>query len=66
MIDYICERKNLNVSQSITYMRANKGLAVGNWLIFSLLFNIPFIGVIVASVLSPVAACCAAIEEENN
>lgn len=65
MIDYVCERRKLNVSQSIQYIRTNKGLAIGNGLIFSLLFMLPIVGVILASVLAPVAGCIAVLESEK-
>lgn len=66
MIDYVNERKKLNIPNSIQYMRNNKGLAIGNGFVFSLLFNIPIIGVIIASVLSPVAGCVAVVEMEHH
>ena len=66
MLDYVNERKKLNLSQSISYMRKNKGIAIANGFVFSLIFNLPIIGVIIASVLSPIAGCIAVIENKNN
>jgi len=59
MLDYVNERKKLDVTKSVNYMRAHKGIAIGNGFVFSVLFNIPFIGVVLASVLAPVAGCLA-------
>lgn len=65
MIDYISERRKKGISESVRYVRNNKGLAIGNGFIFSLIFAIPFIGGVIAAVVSPVAACIAVIELEN-
>lgn len=65
MIDYTSERRKLNVSQSVAYIRKNKGLAIGNGFIFALLFAFPIIGAIVVAVLAPVAATIAVIEVEK-
>jgi CysZ protein len=66
MIDYCSERKRLSIRQSVSYIRSNKGLAMGNGFIFSFLFNIPFVGVIVAPVLASVAASIAVVEIDKN
>jgi CysZ protein len=65
MIDYVSERRNRNVSQSIKYVRSNKGMVIGNGFVFSLLFNIPIVGLILSTVISPVAACIAVLEAES-
>jgi CysZ protein len=65
MLDYISERRKLGVSQSVSFVRARKGLAIGNGFLFSLLFSIPLLGGMLAAVLSPVAACAALLELEN-
>jgi len=62
MIDYCSERKRLSVKKSVAYIRTNKGLAMGNGFIFSILFNLPFVGVIIAPVLASVAASMAVVE----
>lgn len=62
-MDYTFERHRFNVSQSVQYMRSNKGLAVGNGLVFSLVLLIPFVGVTLAgffSIVSLVGATIAA------
>lgn len=66
MLDYMSERRKLSIRESIHFVRANKGLAIGNGFIFTLLFAIPFIGIIVSTVLSPMAACIAVLEKEKN
>jgi CysZ protein len=65
MIDYVNERRRRLVNQSIQYIRKNKGLAIGNGFIFTLLFNIPIVGLMLATVLSPVAACIAVLNSET-
>ncbi len=66
MMDYVNERRKLNVSASVSYIRRSKGIAIGTGFIFALLFNIPFVGVVFASVLAPVAGCVAVFEKDNN
>lgn len=65
MIDYVSERRKMKVSESIRYIRSNKGLAIGNGFAFAVLFMIPIAGVILASVLAPVAGCIAVLESEK-
>lgn len=62
MIDYVSERRKMGISKSVAYVRKNKGLAIGNGFIFSLVFAIPFIGGMIAAVIAPVAACIAVLE----
>jgi CysZ protein len=66
MIDYTSERYGLTVSQSIYFVRRNKGLAIGNGFIFAVLFAIPFLGVIVAPVLSVVAATIVSVKAHQS
>lgn len=68
MIDYTSERRKLTIRQSVAFIRRNKGLAVGNGLVYSVIFMIPFLGVVVAPVLGVVAATLGAgkvIEKEQ-
>jgi CysZ protein len=53
---------NLNVSESVRYIRKYKGVAIGNGFIFSLLFAFPIIGSMLSTVLAPVAATIAVVE----
>ena len=64
MLDYVSERRNMPFHQSIRYIRRKKGLAIGNGFIFTLLFNIPIVGLMLATVLAPVAACIAVLDSE--
>ena len=57
-IDYTNERRRLTLKQSVQFMRANKGLAIGNGSIFAISMFIPLIGGFVA-ILSVVAATIA-------
>lgn len=68
MIDYTSERRKLSIGQSVAFIRRNKGLAIGNGMVYSLIFMIPFLGVIVAPVLGVVAATLGAskvVEKEQ-
>jgi CysZ protein len=65
LIDYTNERKRLKIRESVRYVRANKGLAVGNGGVFSLLFLIPLLGVVIAPVLGVVAATLAIHKKDN-
>jgi CysZ protein len=65
LIDYTNERKRLKIRDSVRYVRANKGLAVGNGGVFSLLFLIPLLGVVIAPVLGVVAATLAIHKKDN-
>lgn len=62
MMDYVSERRKLNISESVQFIRRNKGLAMGNGFIFSLLFAIPIIGAMFAAILAPVAASISVLE----
>ncbi|MCG8582072.1 MAG: EI24 domain-containing protein [Bacteroidales bacterium] len=69
-LDYSFERRRFKIDASIRFMRSNKGLAIGNGFVFSLVLLIPYIGVMLAgfvSIVSVVAATIAAYEViENN
>ncbi|MCU4176167.1 EI24 domain-containing protein [Carboxylicivirga sp. N1Y90] len=70
-LDYTFERRRFDVKTSVKYMRRNRGLAIGNGLVFALILMIPLIGVSIAgfmSIVSVVAATIAArkaLEEEK-
>jgi CysZ protein len=59
MIDYNCERHKMNVAQSLQFVKANRGMAIGNGFVFYLLFLIPFVGIVFGAPLSAMAACIA-------
>jgi CysZ protein len=57
-MDYAIERQRLGVKDSVKYMRDNKGLVIGNGIVFALLLLVPFCGVFLsafAAVVSVVA-----------
>lgn len=55
-IDYINERRRLNITQSVYFVREHRGVAVAIGCVYSLLFMVPFVGVILAPILAIVAA----------
>lgn len=64
-LDYTFERRRMKIDMSVRLMRNNKGLAIGNGFVFSLVLLIPYIGVMLAgfiSIISVVAATLAASE----
>ena len=55
-LDYNNERQGYGIKKSVHLIRANKGFAVGNGGVFSLLFYIPYLGGIIAPILGTVGA----------
>ena len=53
-LDYTLERR-FSVSQSVAFVRENKGLALGNGIVFLLILLIPFLGIIIAPPLATAA-----------
>jgi CysZ protein len=66
VLDYVNERNNLNVKESIADIRKNRSLSIGLGSIFSLLFVIPFVGISISSVTCTVAAAIAKVELNEN
>ncbi|MBL4669324.1 MAG: EI24 domain-containing protein [Flavobacteriales bacterium] len=61
-IDYTNERRRLTIKQSVKFIRANKGMAIANGMVFSFFMLIPFCGTTLAgfaAILSVVAATIA-------
>lgn len=61
-IDYTNERRRLTIKQSVKFIRANKGMAIANGMVFSLFMFIPFCGTTLAgfaAIVSVVAATVA-------
>ncbi len=56
MLDYNCERHQMNVKVSRTFIYAHKGAALGNGFIMYLSLLIPFVGVIFVAPLSVIAS----------
>jgi CysZ protein len=65
-MDYTNERKRMGVQESITVVRNNKGIAVGNGTIFNLLMLLPFLGATVATITCTVAATLALHQNEHS
>ena len=63
MMDYVNERKRSSISQSVRYIRKNKGVAIGNGSIFAVLMLIPFVGPIFAPITASVGAVLAIHEK---
>lgn len=64
-MDYAIERKKLNITQSVQFMRENKGIVIANGFVFSLCLIVPFCGVSFSSfaaVISVVAGTLAVDE----
>lgn len=53
-MDYTNERRKLKMSESVRFIRANKGIAVGNGLIFAIFLEIPIIGAYLGPVFATV------------
>lgn len=43
-MDYTNERRRLNVRESVQFIRSNKGIALGNGSLFSLMMLVPYLG----------------------
>lgn len=57
-IDFINERRRLNISQSVYFVKKNMGFSVAIGSVYSLLFLVPFVGVVLSPILAIVAATC--------
>jgi len=60
-IDYNLERKKFSVSESVNYMKKNRGIVIGNGLLFAFILTIPFIGVALSSFVAIISAVAATI-----
>ncbi len=58
-MDYVNERRRLDVSQSVFFTRKHFGLAFGIGVVYSSMFMIPYAGVVIAPVLGMVATTLA-------
>lgn len=65
MIDYTNERKKINLSDSVKFIRKHKGYAIGNGLIYHIAMLIPFVGVVFAPITAAVAATLGIIEIDD-
>lgn len=55
MIDYSCERRKMNASESIFYIGNHRGLAIGNGLVFYAIHLLPVIGWVFAPAYAVIA-----------
>jgi CysZ protein len=62
MMDYSYERLRMKILEGTRFTRKHKGVAIGNGFIFSMILLIPFLGIIIAPILSVVAATLAVLE----
>ena len=60
-MDYTLER-HYNYKDSINFVRRNRGVAIGNGLVFILFLLVPFIGVILVLPLSVTAASLSTVK----
>ncbi len=60
-IDYTNERRRLTLKQSVQFIRANKGMAIGNGFIFALAMFIPACGTLIAGFVAIVSVVAATI-----
>lgn len=58
-MDYVNERRRLDIEQSVHFTKKHFGLAIGLGIIYSGLFEIPYAGVIIAPVVGIVAGTLA-------
>lgn len=68
-LDYAIERKRMNVSDSVKYMRSNKGVVMGNGFLFALSLLVPFCGVLLSgfiAIVSVVAGTITVVEYSGN
>ncbi|MEI6122846.1 MAG: EI24 domain-containing protein [Bacteroidota bacterium] len=67
MIDYSNERARLSLSESVKFVRKNRGMAVANGMVFYFIFFfIPVIGFMVAPAYSVIAATIAVSKQQNS
>ena len=65
MLDYNCERQQMNTSKSIAYVSSHKGLAIGNGLVFYLMHGLILVGWVLAPAYAVVAATISMHEQKN-
>ncbi len=67
MLDYSCELEKMNVKNSVSFIKKNRGLAIGNGLIVYLSFIIiPLFGILIIAPLSVIASVIAFQKIKNN
>jgi CysZ protein len=66
MLDYSMERYKKTSSQSIHFIASQKGLAIGNGLVFYMLHLLPFVGWVLAPSYAVIAATLSLTNPNNN
>ncbi|HMO33632.1 MAG TPA: EI24 domain-containing protein [Lacibacter sp.] len=66
MLDYSAERHKLSPSQSIAFISGQKGLAIGNGMVFYLLHLLPLVGWVLAPAYAVVAATLSLYHTKDN
>lgn len=66
MLDYSCERRNMNAQESIYYIGNHRGLAIGNGLMFYLIHIVPVLGWVLAPAYAVIAATLSLHEIKAN
>ena len=56
MLDYSCEQRKMNASDTIYFIGNHRGLAIGNGLAFYLIHLLPFVGWVLAPAYAVIAA----------
>jgi CysZ protein len=64
-LDYTLERKRLGLSESVRYVAAHRGMALGNGTGFLLLLFVPLLGVLLAPALGAAAATISCLRESG-
>lgn len=68
-MDYTAERRKMKVKESVSFIRKNKGIAMGNGAPFAFTLLIPVVGVTLSTfiaIISSVAATIAILEKEKS
>ncbi len=63
--DYVNERQRLNVKQSVSFMKKNRGLISGNGMPFSLILMVPFFGLTLSGFVAIVAVVASVISVKD-
>ncbi len=63
--DYVSERQRLNVKQSVSFMKNNRGVISGNGMPFSLILMVPFFGLTLSGFVAIVAVVASVISVKD-
>lgn len=66
MMDYTSERRKYSISQSVQFVRNNKGIALGNGMMYSVFDMIPVVGIVFAPINAVVGSTISIIEKEKS